>query len=32
MEDRTITMPVIALRGLAVLPKMIVHFDIRRTK
>lgn len=32
MEDRTITMPVIALRGLAVLPKMIVHFDISRTK
>lgn len=32
MEDRTITMPVIALRGLAVLPKMMVHFDISRAK
>jgi len=32
MEDRTIIMPVIALRGLAVLPQMIVHFDISRSR
>lgn len=32
MEDKTITMPVIALRGMTVLPKMILHFDISRSK
>ena len=32
MEDRSLTMPVIALRGLTVLPKMILHFDISRAK
>ena len=31
MEER-ITMPVIALRGLTVLPKMMIHFDISRKK
>lgn len=32
MVDKTITMPVIALRGMTVLPKMMLHFDISRTK
>ena len=32
MVDKTITMPVIALRGMTVLPKMMLHFDISRAK
>lgn len=32
MVDKIITMPVIALRGMTVLPKMMLHFDISRTK
>ena len=32
MEDRLITLPAIALRGLVVLPEMIQHFDISREK
>lgn len=32
MEENNITMPVIALRGLTVLPKMLIHFDISRAK
>ncbi len=32
MEDTVMTMPVIALRGLTVLPTMMVHFDISRRK
>ena len=32
MEDTVMTMPVIALRGLTVLPTMMVHFDISRKK
>ncbi len=32
MEDTVKTMPVIALRGLTVLPTMMVHFDISRRK
>ena len=32
MEDKMITLPAIALRGLAVLPEMIQHFDISREK
>ncbi len=32
MEDTIMTMPVIALRGLTVLPTMMVHFDISRRK
>ncbi len=32
MEDKTITMPVIALRGMTVLPGMMIHFDISRSK
>ncbi len=32
MEQKTETLPVIALRGLTVLPGMIIHFDISREK
>lgn len=32
MVDKTSTMPVIALRGMTVLPKMMLHFDISREK
>lgn len=32
MEEKIITIPAIALRGLTVLPKMIHHFDISREK
>lgn len=32
MENHIITMPVIALRGLTILPGMIIHFDISRAK
>ena len=32
MEDTIMTMPVIALRGLTVLPHMTVSFDISRPK
>ncbi|MGC6176028.1 endopeptidase La [Lacrimispora sp. 38-1] len=32
MVDKTIKMPVIALRGMTVLPKMMLHFDISREK
>ena len=32
MEDRTMKMPAIALRGLTVMPKMMIHFDITRPK
>lgn len=32
MEDKKITMPAVALRGLTILPGMIQHFDISREK
>ena len=32
MEENILTMPVIALRGLTVLPAMVIHFDISRKK
>lgn len=32
MEQNIVTMPVIALRGLTVLPRMMVHFDVSRVK
>ena len=32
MEERVITMPVVALRGLTILPGMVQHFDISREK
>ncbi len=30
MEKRTISMPMVALRGMAVLPEMVIHFDVSR--
>lgn len=32
MEDKKITMPAVALRGLTILPGMVQHFDISREK
>ncbi len=32
MENKMIILPVIALRGITILPNMIVHFDVSRTK
>ena len=32
MEQKTEILPAIALRGLTVLPGMIIHFDISREK
>ena len=30
MEEKNIVMPVVALRGLTVLPGMTIHFDVSR--
>ena len=32
MEQKKETLPVVALRGLAILPDMLVHFDVSRKK
>ena len=32
MEDKKITMPAVALRGLTILPGMVQQFDISRKK
>ena len=32
MDEKLMTLPVIALRGLTVLPEIIQHFDISRDK
>ena len=32
MGEQVITMPVVALRGLTILPGMVLHFDINRPK
>lgn len=32
MEKQTISMPMVALRGMAVLPEMVVHFDVSRSR
>lgn len=32
MEKRTISMPMVALRGMAVLPEMVIHFDVSRNR
>ena len=32
MEEQIKTMPVVALRGLTILPKMVMHFDITRPR
>ena len=30
MSEATKKMPIVALRGMTVLPKMLIHFDIKR--
>ncbi len=32
MDEQIMTMPVVALRGLTILPKMVMHFDITRPR
>ena len=32
MEEKNVVMPVVALRGLTVLPGMTIHFDVSREK
>ena len=32
MEKQTISMPMVALRGMAVHPEMVVHFDVSRSR
>lgn len=32
MDKQTISMPMVALRGMAVLPEMVVHFDVSRNR
>ena len=32
MEDKKITMPAVALRGLTILPGMVQHFDVNRPR
>lgn len=32
MEKQTISMPAVALRGMTVLPEMVVHFDVSRSR
>ena len=32
MEKQYISMPMVALRGMTVLPEMIVHFDVSRSR
>lgn len=32
MEKHTVAMPMVALRGMVILPEMVVHFDVSRKK
>lgn len=32
MAEQVIIMPVVALRGLTILPGMVLHFDVNRPK
>ncbi len=32
MENSTMSLPMVALRGMTVLPEMVVHFDVSREK
>ena len=32
MERQTVSMPMVALRGMTIMPEMVVHFDCSRTK
>ena len=32
MEKQTISMPMVALRGMTILPEMVAHFDVSRKR
>ena len=32
MENERISLPVVALRGMTILPEMVAHFDVSREK
>ena len=32
MENQHLTMPMVALRGMTILPEMVIHFDVSRTR
>lgn len=32
MEDKRVTLPIVAMRGMTVLPEMIIHFDASRSR
>ena len=32
MENQIISMPMVALRGMTILPEMVVHFDVSRAR
>ena len=32
MEKQTISMPMVALRGMTILPEMVAHFDVSRSR
>ena len=32
MENQYISMPMVALRGMTILPEMVIHFDVSRTR
>ena len=32
MENQIVSMPMVALRGMTILPEMIIHFDVSRSR
>ena len=32
MEKQNISMPMVALRGMTILPEMVIHFDVSRKR
>ena len=32
MEDKMMSLPMVALRGMTVLPEQVIHFDLSRSK
>ena len=32
MENQYINMPMVALRGMTILPEMVIHFDVSRSR
>ena len=32
MENQYISMPMVALRGMTILPEMVIHFDVSRSR